>query len=137
MCVGATPVRENRVAEGALAEGEELETNFLLRISLGYADAVSLAEQKGCRGIFLMPHSRRSGELPMAVLPHDSSSFAPDTAAILAQAVDETCRAMRIPATDGHGREIVAARVVDLARGGVIDPVTLCERVLRESRQTI
>ena len=72
-----------------------------------------------------------------APLP-DQPSFAPEMTSILSQAIDETCDALHIPSENTRDREVVAARIVDLARRtGVIDAAVLSDRVLRESRSAV
>ena len=60
--------------------------------------------------------------------------FDPEATHALATAFDDICRDMNLADTAGSAREIVAARVIDLAREGVVDPKILRERVLREAR---
>jgi hypothetical protein len=68
----------------------------------------------------------------------DQPSFAPEMTVILSQAIDETCDALHIPSENTHDREVVAARIVDLARRtGVIDAAVLSDRVVRESRSAV
>ena len=51
----------------------------------------------------------------------------------MSKALEETCTALHI---DGHitEREVVATRIIDLARNGVIDVNALRNRVLAEVR---
>jgi hypothetical protein len=60
--------------------------------------------------------------------------FEPDETQALAAAFDEICRAMDLPASATVAREVVATRVIDLAREGLIDPALLTGRVLGEVR---
>ena len=60
--------------------------------------------------------------------------FDPEATHALALAFDDICRDMNLADTASSAREIVAARVIDLAREGVVDPKILRERVLREAR---
>jgi hypothetical protein len=74
----------------------------------------------------------------MAARLPDTSSFEPEMACILAQAVDDTCDALHIAFENTRDREVVAARIVDLARRtGVVDAAVLSDRVLRESRSAV
>lgn len=57
--------------------------------------------------------------------------------AVLSKAFDETCEALKIPPTEDHDREIIATRLVELAKGGVVDARTLKERLLREARSQL
>ena len=45
--------------------------------------------------------------------------------------------ALNIPAGDARGREVIAMRIIDLARRGVIDPKRLRNRVLFEARSGV
>lgn len=58
--------------------------------------------------------------------------FEPDEVRALAVAFDEICREMDLPAAATVAREVVATRVIDLAREGLIDPSRLKDRVLHE-----
>lgn len=60
--------------------------------------------------------------------------FDADATHALAVAFDDICREMNLPKTASEAREIVAARVIDLAREGELDPQLLCARVLHEAR---
>src|SRR5689334_11428784 len=74
-----------------------------------------------------------------AILAHlpDQAAFDPPAIAAMAQAFDEACSALHIFAGDGLGREAIAARIIDLARDGVIDANLLRDRVLREARLSL
>jgi hypothetical protein len=52
----------------------------------------------------------------------------------MSKAFEETCIALRVHADDEKGREIIATRIIDLARGGLIDPTALRDRVIAEAR---
>lgn len=74
----------------------------------------------------------------MAARLPDTSSFEPEMTDILSQAVDDTCDALHISSENARDREVVAARIVDLARRtGVIDAAVLSDRVVRESRAAL
>ena len=51
----------------------------------------------------------------------------------MSNALEETCKALHI---DGqiHDRQVIAARIIDLARNGVIDAHALSERVVAETK---
>jgi hypothetical protein len=46
----------------------------------------------------------------------------------------DVCAELHVPASDNQTREILAARIIELARGGKIDPDALRDRVILESR---
>jgi hypothetical protein len=52
----------------------------------------------------------------------------------MSKAFEEACIALQVYAGDEKGREIIAARIIDLARGGLTDPTALRDRVIAESR---
>jgi len=64
----------------------------------------------------------------------DVCAFEPEQISAMSQAFQEACNALRIFAGDERGREIVATRIIDLARSGVVDPHVLRDRVLLEAR---
>jgi hypothetical protein len=41
---------------------------------------------------------------------------------------------LQVSAGDEKGREIIATRIIDLARSGLIDPAALRDRVITEAR---
>ena len=58
------------------------------------------------------------------------AAFDPKTIAAMATAVDEVCKARRVN-DDKATREIIAMRVVELARQGEYDPHKLRDRLLQ------
>ena len=52
----------------------------------------------------------------------DKTSFGPDTIEKMSKAFEEACIALQVVAGDEKGREIVATRIIDLARNGLVDP---------------
>jgi hypothetical protein len=74
-------------------------------------------------------------EMATLALPHlRDAVFEPDDTQALAVAFDEICRAMNLPVSATVAREVVAIRVIDLAREGLLDPAILRNRVLYEAR---
>jgi hypothetical protein len=61
----------------------------------------------------------------------DHSAFEPREIEAMSRALEETCKALHI---DGRteDRETIAARIVDLARNGIVDADALRERVISE-----
>lgn len=59
----------------------------------------------------------------------DQPVFEPDALRAMSQPFDDACNALHIFAGDEHGRQVMAARVIDLARRGVIR-----DRVLLKAR---
>ncbi len=64
----------------------------------------------------------------------DQSVFEPEATRAMSTAFDDVCRALNIPPHEIVDRETIATRIIDLARGGEIDPVAIRDRVLREAR---
>ena len=64
----------------------------------------------------------------------DKTAFGPAAIEAMSKAFKEACIALQVYAGDEKGREIVAARIIDLARGGLTDPTALRDRVIAESR---
>ena len=63
----------------------------------------------------------------------DKPAFSPETIAA-SKAFEGACIALRVYAGDEKGREIIATRIIDLARHGLIDPTALRDRVIAEAR---
>ena len=75
-------------------------------------------------------------EFPMPIRKHltDKTAFGPAAIEAMSKAFEGACTALRVYAGDEEGREIIAARVIDLARSGLIDPTALRDRVIAEAR---
>ena len=71
--------------------------------------------------------------MPIRHYLEDHSAFDPEAIIAMSKALDDACKALHING-EIHDREIIAARIIDLARNGVIDAHALCERVLAETR---
>jgi hypothetical protein len=61
------------------------------------------------------------------------SAFGPDDIKVMSDARERACRALNI---NGHlrDREVIAARIIDLARNGATDAEALSERVVAETK---
>ena len=64
----------------------------------------------------------------------DKTAFGPAAIEAMSKAFEEACTALQVYAGDEKGREIIATRIIDLARGGLIDPTALRDRVIAEVR---
>jgi len=64
----------------------------------------------------------------------DKAAFGPAAIEAMSKAFEETCIALQVSAGDETGREIIATRIIDLARSGLIDPAALRDRVITEAR---
>jgi hypothetical protein len=73
-----------------------------------------------------------------AIVPflRDDAGFNPEATRTMSSAFDEVCKALRILDTDAAAREIVAMRVIDVARSGEYDARELSRRVLAEGPRT-
>lgn len=71
--------------------------------------------------------------MPIRSYLEDHSAFEPHEIDTMSRALDETCKALHI---NGHlkDRETIAARIIDLARNGVIDAAKLRDRVVAEMK---
>jgi hypothetical protein len=54
----------------------------------------------------------------------------------MSKAFEEACNALHVFAGDEKGREIIASRIIDLARGGLVDAAALRDRVVAEARMS-
>ena len=68
-----------------------------------------------------------------AYLLNDQSAFDPDAIDAMSKALEEACKALQVDGVQ-KDREVIAARIIDLARNGVVDAKALSERVLAEAR---
>ena len=64
----------------------------------------------------------------------DKTAFGPAAIEAMSSAFEEACIALQVYAGDEKGREIIAARIIDLARRGLVDPTELRDRVIAEAR---
>jgi hypothetical protein len=64
---------------------------------------------------------------------HDQSTFDPEEIQAMATAFELACADLKIFAGDDRGRQVVATRIIDLARRGVADPETLHRLVVADA----
>jgi hypothetical protein len=64
----------------------------------------------------------------------DFNGFDPEAIETMHQAYRQACIALHVFAGDEYGQRVIAARIVDLAKTGVIDTRALRDRVLFEAR---
>ena len=71
--------------------------------------------------------------MPIRQYLEDQSAFDPSAIKVMSDALERTCHALGV---NGHlrRREAIAARIIDLARNGVIDARALSERVVAETK---
>ena len=70
--------------------------------------------------------------MPIRQYVEDGVVFEPEAIEAMSNALEVTCKALHI---NGHihDREVVATRIIDLARNGVVDAKALSERVISET----
>jgi len=71
--------------------------------------------------------------MPIRSYLDDHSAFEPDEIDAMSNALEETCKALHING-HAHDRETIAARIIDLARNGILDAKALSERVIAETK---
>jgi hypothetical protein len=71
--------------------------------------------------------------MPIRRYLEDSAAFDPEAIEAMSKALEETCKVLQING-QVKDREIIATRIIDLARNGVLDAKALSERVIRETR---
>jgi hypothetical protein len=71
--------------------------------------------------------------MPIRRYLQDNSAFDPDAIKAMSDALERACTALHVNG-QLHDREVIAARIIDLARNGVIDPKALSERVIAETK---
>jgi len=72
--------------------------------------------------------------MPIRVHLSDNCICEPEAIQALSTAFELSCADLEIYAEDQRGREIVATRIIDLARNGIIDGAALHRRVMAEAR---
>jgi hypothetical protein len=75
--------------------------------------------------------------MPIRSYLEDHASFDPEAIAAMSRAFEQACAALQVFAGDARGREIIASRIIDLARGGVVDAGALRDRVVSEGRLSL
>ena len=82
------------------------------------------------------PSTKNERAFSMPIRKHltDKTAFGPAAIEAMSQAFEEACIALQVFAGDEKGREIIATRIINLARNGLIDPTALRDRVIAEAR---
>jgi len=70
----------------------------------------------------------------MPILRLARSAFDPEAIAAMSLAFVEACAALNIPDSDEQHREVIATRIIDLARNGKIDAAALRDRIIQEAQ---
>jgi hypothetical protein len=71
--------------------------------------------------------------MPIRTYLEDRSAFSPEEIKVMSKALDEACAALQV-AGQMKDREIIAVRIIELARKGVIDATALRDRVVEAMR---
>lgn len=71
--------------------------------------------------------------MPIRSYLNDQAAFDPDEIASMSRALEEACKALHV-SEDIRDREVIAARIIDLARNGVVDAKALSARVIAETK---
>jgi len=73
----------------------------------------------------------------MKMMPFlQDDAFGPDALRAMSTALEEVCRMLKVD-RDQDAREVMAVRIIELARRGECDPERLRSRVLREAGATL
>ena len=70
-------------------------------------------------------------------LDDELTTFDPEAIDILHRAYVDACGELGVFSGDQRGREIIAARIIDIARNGVIDATAISQRVVSEARVSL
>jgi hypothetical protein len=73
--------------------------------------------------------------MPIRSYLEEGAAFDDKTAAGIVEAFEDACVALQV--VDKPGRAVIAARVIDLARAGLVDATALRDRVIQESRTRV
>ena len=72
--------------------------------------------------------------MPIRAHLSDKSAFEPEAIQAMSTALELSCADLGILAGDHHDRQVIAARIIDLARDGIVDASVLHQRVIAEAR---
>ena len=70
--------------------------------------------------------------MPIRQYLDEQAVFGPQALKAMSDALEQACTALSING-DARQREIIATRIIDLARSGIIDAKALSERVIAEA----
>ena len=71
--------------------------------------------------------------MPIRRYLNDLDAFEPEVIEAMSKALEETCEALQINGRV-EDREIIAIRIINLARNGVIDAKAISDRVVAETK---
>jgi hypothetical protein len=71
--------------------------------------------------------------MPIRSFLQESAAFDDKTTAAIVEAFEDACVALQV--IDKHGRAVIATRIIDLARAGVVDVNLLRDRIIKEAQE--
>jgi hypothetical protein len=71
--------------------------------------------------------------MPIRSFLEEGAAFDAETTTAIVEAFEDACVALQV--IDQRGRAVIAARIIDLARAGLVDATALRDRVIQESRR--
>jgi hypothetical protein len=74
--------------------------------------------------------------MPIRNYLEENAAFAPEAITAMSTALERACNELRIFG-DKHGRQVLAVRIIDLARSGIVDADELAGRVIAEGKLSI
>lgn len=75
--------------------------------------------------------------MPIRLHLSENCAFEPEAIQAMSTAFELSCADLQVLADDQRSREIIATRIIDLARNGVFDPAALHKRVVTEARVSV
>jgi hypothetical protein len=70
--------------------------------------------------------------MPIRQYLKDEAAFEPEAIQAMSDALERTCTALRVNG-DALDRKVIATRIIDLTRSGVLDAKALSDRVIAET----
>ena len=73
--------------------------------------------------------------MPIRIYISDEhAAFEPEQISAMSQALESACATLEVTSSDERDRRVIAERIIDLARNGVVDAAALCKRVVQEAQ---
>jgi hypothetical protein len=110
-------------------------TGFI-RVSLKAAHYYILHYDAACCQQEARVFKRACPEMPMSASDeHEQEAFGPDAIAVLAVALEDTLRQLRLVDRNDPAATMVAKKIIELARRGERDPIRLREQAVASFRK--
>jgi hypothetical protein len=74
--------------------------------------------------------------MPIRRYLEDNAAFGPEAITAMSEALERACAALHVNG-QLRDREVLAARIIDLARHGVLDAKALSDRVVTETKSLL